>query len=275
MNPYDILGVAKNATDDDIKKAYRKLASQHHPDRGGDTAKFQEIQSAYDTLSDATKRADYDNPPTNNFHFHGNDQFNDEILKEIFGQFNFDPFNQRFTQRRVQKNRDIKFDVFLTLRETLSDQIRTFSIKTPNGLTNNVDLKIPAGITSGTQIKYPSLGDRQFTNLPAGDLYATVHVQSDPNFEVNGLDLITHLTIDCFSAIIGSEQTVVGLDNTKFIIKTPKYCQHGVKLKITGHGLPANGKDIKGNLYVQINISIPKDLSDRQLELIRSIQYNQ
>lgn len=273
MNPYEVLGVARTATADEIKRAYRGLASRHHPDKGGDTARFQEIQSAYDILSNPEKRAEYDNPPAQHFHFGGD--FGGVDLNDIFAQFGFNPMNGRFTQQRAQRNRDVRFDVHLTLRDTLEDQTRTFSIKTHNGERREVDLRIPAGVTSGTQIKYPGLGDNRFTNVPAGDLYAQIHVQADPNFEVQGLDLVTGLTIDCFAAILGTEQTVTGLDGTQFVIRTPRYCQPGTKLKIAGHGLPAYGKDVKGNLYVRINISIPRQLSEPQLELIKTIQTNQ
>lgn len=271
MNYYEVLGVPKTATPEEIKRAYRKLASQHHPDKGGDTAKFQQVEEAYRTLSDPQKRQEYDNPAPQmgpgGFHFN----FGNADLNDIFAQFGFGaggPF-ARHAQRR---NPDIRTEIVLGLQETLYNQNKTVSVRTASGERQNVDVQIPKGITSGTTIKYPGLGDNMFQNLPAGDLYITVNVLRHPNYQVAGLDLITNLTIDCFQAIIGSEQTVIGLDGKTFIIKTPAGCQNGTKLKISGEGLHGFQQDTKGNLLVQVTVTVPTNLSNEQLDLVRLIQ---
>lgn len=270
MTHYDTLGVAKNATPEEIKRAYRKLASQHHPDKGGDTSKFQQVEEAYRVLSDPQKRAEYDNPVQqmgpNHFHFN----FNNGNMEDIFAQFGFDMFGRRHPPQ-PRRNKDIRAELALTLVDTLIDQQKTLSIKTADNQRQNVDITIPKGITSGTTIKYPGLGDHLYGNLPRGDLYLTVNVQANPLFQVQGLDLVTPLTIDCFQAILGSEQTVKGLDGKEFIIRTPAACQPGMKLKITGEGLYAFHQDIKGSLFVQINVTIPKNLNQEQLNLIQTI----
>lgn len=277
MNHYETLGVNKSATPDEIKKAYRKLASQHHPDKGGDTAKFQEIQTAYDTLSDPDKRAAYDNPnPFNGGHSHFDFGGMPPGMADIFSQFNFgpghDPFGRFRQAPQPRRNKDIRAEIEMGLQETLSDQPKTLSIRTANGERQTIDITVPKGITSGTTIKYPGLGDGMFTNLPKGDFYLTVNILRHPSYQVNGLDLIVSLTINCFQAIIGSEQTIVGLDGKVFTIQTPQGCQPGTKLKISGEGLCGFQNDIKGNLYVQVNVSIPTNLTDEQKELIKSIQ---
>ena len=274
MNPYEILGVAKTATPEEIKKAYRKLAAQHHPDRGGDTAKFQEIQAAYDTLSDPEKRAQVDNPVQQmgpgHFHF----DFGNGDINDIFARFNFggghDPFAGFRQQQR--RNRDVRAELNIGLQETLEEQTKTLNIKTSESQRQNIDVRIPRGITSGTTIKYPGLGDNMFGNLPAGDLYLTVNVLQHPTYKVSGLDLVMGLTIDCFQAILGCEQTIVGLDNKVFTIQTPQGCQPGTKLKIPGEGLWGFQQDIKGSLFVEVAITIPRNLTDEQKELIKSIQ---
>jgi curved DNA-binding protein len=276
MNPYEILGVAKTATPEEIKKAYRKLAAQHHPDRGGNTAKFQEIQAAYDTLSDPAKRAQLDNPVhqmgPGHFHF----DFGNGDINDIFARFNFgggpNPFDNFRQQQQPRRNRDIRAELNLGLQETLEEQSKTLNIRTSDSRNQNIDIKIPRGITSGTTIKYPGLGDNMFGNLPAGDLYLTVNVLRHPSYTANGLDLVMGLTIDCFQAIIGSEQTVVGLDGKVFVIQTPQGCQPGTKLKIPGEGLYVFQQDIKGNLYIEIQVTIPKDLTEEQKQLIQTIQ---
>ena len=277
MNHYEVLGVAKTASPDEIKRAYRKLASQHHPDKGGDTARFQEIQTAYDTLSNPDKRAAYDNPMPQmgpgGFHFDFSDNQN---LNDIFNRFGFNPFggNDPFAHMRQQqprRNKDIRAQIDLGLQETLEDQHKTLGMRTPDGQSTTIDVNIPRGITSGTTIKYPGLGEGMFTNLPRGDLYLTVNVLRHPTYQPNGLDLIVNLTIDCFQAIIGSEQTIVGLDGKIFTIQTPTGCQQGTKLKISGEGLWGFQQDIKGSLYVQVNVSIPTNLSDNHKQLVKTI----
>lgn len=277
MDLYSILGVDKKATADEIKTAYRKLASKHHPDKGGDTVKFQEIQSAYDTLSNPDLRAQYDNPQPNNVHFNFNQNSADINLDDIFSRFGFgNPFqgHPHFRQQE-RKNKDIKTTIQLTLRDVLTPQLKTLRIKTSDNQLQTVDIAIPKGVTSNTTIRYPNLGDNMFTNLQRGDLYINVQVINDTQFEVGGLDLTTNLTINCFEAILGSEQTVYGLDGKQFIIQTPPGCQPETRLKILGEGLPAFQKDIVGNLYIKIKVSVPKDLTESQLEQIRNIHINQ
>jgi curved DNA-binding protein len=273
MNYYEVLGVAQTATPDEIKRAYRKLASQHHPDKGGDTAKFQQIEEAYRVLSDPQKRAEFDNPVQQmgpghfNFNFNGNDV----NINDIFSQFGFDPFGRGHPFQQPRRNKDVRANLVLRLHETLEDQLKTLNIRTPEGNQKNVDVRIPRGITSGTTIKYPSLGDTMFANLPPGDLLLAVHIEPNPNFQTSGLDIITSLTIDCFQAILGSEQTVYGLDGKQFVIQTPQGCQPGTKLKIAGEGLWEFQKDVKGSLFVNISVSIPKNLTEEQKQLIQTI----
>lgn len=265
MNPYEILGISNTASPEEIKKAYRKLASQNHPDKGGDTAKFQDIQRAYDILSDPQKKQNFDSGGHGPQHFH----INPENFEDIFSFFGFQrsPFNQN----RQRKNQDIRTTINLNLEDTLEDFQKNILIQTPNQ-QKTFDIKIPKGITSGTTIKYPNLGDTFFSNLPPGDLYLTININFHSKFQTVGLDLLTNLTIDCFQAILGCEQTVVGLDNTVYSIKIPAGIQPNTKLKISGAGLPAFRQDIKGSLLIQILISIPTNLSDEQKNLLNEIQ---
>lgn len=271
MDYYQTLGVTRRATPDELKRAYRKLASQHHPDRGGDTARFQEIQAAYDTLSDPQKRQQYDNPQPQHQHFEFN--FGPGGMDEIFSNFfrgHQNPFQHARQQPR--RNKDIRAEVAIGLQETLTDAKRTLNIRSQNGVNQTVDITIPRGVSAGTTIKYPGLGDHLFENLPRGDLYLTVNIYNNPNFEASGLDLVTNLTIDSFDAILGVDAQIVGLDGKVFTVRTPKSCQHGTKLKIPGEGLYKFQQDIKGNLYVKIHIKIPVNLTDEQLEQIRTIK---
>ncbi len=265
MNPYEVLGISATASPEEIKKSYRKLASQHHPDKGGDTARFQQIQSAYDILSDPQKRQEYDNPAPRHHHFN----FHGTNIEEIFAQFGFG--HHPFGRVHPRKNQDIRTTIVLNLEDTLLDAKKSIFIQTHNQ-TRTLEIQIPKGITSGTTIKYPNLGDNSLSNLPPGDLYLTVNISQHPRFQTSGLDLLTNLTIDCFQAILGCEQTIVGLDNKIFSIRIPSGCQPNTKLKIPGEGLPGFQNDIKGHLLVQILINIPNNLSDHQKNLLIELQ---
>ena len=268
MDYYSILGVNKQASPEEIKRAYRKLASQHHPDKGGDTAKFQEIQTAYDTLSDPQKRQEYDNPNfgAQNIHF----DFGDSPFADIFAQFGFG--RGGFQQQQPRRNKDLRVEVPVGLGETLNDQNKTISVQMTNGERQTVNITIPRGITSGTTIKYTGLGDSMFSNLPKGDLLVTIQVLPHPTYIPNGLDLITQLNIDCFDAITGCQQTVVGLDGRIFQVTVPAGTQPNTKLKLVGEGLWGFRQDVKGSLFVNVNITIPKNLTAEQEEIVRSIK---
>lgn len=269
MDYYSVLGVSRDASPEDIKRAYRRLASKHHPDKGGEDAKFQEIQKAYEVLSDPQKRQQHDNP--NQFHFDVNSGNMDDVFGQMFRHFGFNPFHPG-GRAQPQRNRDTRVELILNLEETLADQTKVISVRNANGDRDNIDISIPRGITSGTTIKYPNLGDNSNADLPRGDLYITVHVKVNPEYAVNGLDLIQNLTIDSFDAILGCEREVETLDHKRFMVKIPAGCQHSTKLKITGQGLYAFRNDIRGNLFINLNIKTPTNLTEHQLQLIRSAQ---
>lgn len=273
MNYYEILEIAKTATPDEIKRAYRKLASKHHPDKGGDTSKFQQIEEAYRILSDPQQRAQYDNPPQqNNFRFDFGGQNAGMNLDDIFQQFGFQFGGHPFQQHRAPRNHDLRTQLVLSLQDTQRDQIKTLSIRHTNGTRHTVDVRIPRGITSGTTIQFGGLGDAVVNNAPPGNLLVEVVVNDHPKFTRSGLDITTRLTLDVWDAIIGSEQTVHGINGEQYVIKTPFGCQPGQKLKISGEGLWGFQNDIKGHLFVQVDVVIPKNMNDRQIELIRQIK---
>lgn len=267
MDYYSVLGVNRDASPDDIKKSYRKLASKHHPDKGGDKAKFQEIQQAYDTLSNPEKRQQYDNP-AHNVRFNVNTDNMEDIFGSMFHQFGFNPFHQG--GRQQQRNRDIRINLEIPLHETLVEQTKIINIKTEKGGQENVNITVPRGVDTGTSIKYAGLGDDSNSLLPRGDLYVTIHVMPNPKFMVNGLDVFHPTIIDSFDAMLGTECEIETLSKKRFSVKIPAGCQPGTKLKIPGEGLYAFRNDIRGNLYVVIQVKTPTDLTEHQLQLIRS-----
>lgn len=277
---YETLGVQKTVTADELKKVYRKLASEHHPDRGGDTAKFQEIQAAYDILSDPNKREQYNYGLENGekaFHFHSGNAGDMGDIFTIFRQHfggQADPFAQFRQQRQPQKNRDVRVAVRLELVDTLTDQTRTLTLSIP-GVSNeeNIEIKIPQGVFTGAMIRYPGLGDKSHPNLPRGDLYVQIHVNDHPVFQVHGADLVMPLAISAFEAITGCEKEIVGLDGHAVALVIPKGAQYGTKFGIKDQGLyNSNAPGKRGRLIVILDISIPTNLSDEQLSIIKSMQ---
>jgi curved DNA-binding protein len=270
MDYYKILNVSETSTKEEIKSAYRKLAAKHHPDRGGDTAQFQEIQSAYDVLSDPVKRQEYDATRKNSYRkFHFTD-FGESPPDDFFGQFGFaDSF---FNFSRARKNPDIKITADIELKETLDDTIKYISVRTKNNENKTLQVKIPRGIKSGTVMKYGGGGESIFPNMPPGDLYVTINVLDNPAFKSIGLDLEHEIYIDCFDAILGCEIEITTLSDKTFRIKIPENTQQFTKFKIPGEGLYEFHKDIKGNLYIKTNIVIPSNLTTEQLTLIKQIK---
>jgi DnaJ-class molecular chaperone len=177
MDHYNTLGVAKTAGPDEIKKAYRKLASQNHPDKGGDTAKFQEIQTAYDTLSDPQKRQQYDNPQPQFHGFHGRGQ------PGFQGGFDFnDIFGQVFRNHSQQPQQQIfRTMVIINLEQVYTGGEEVLKLQTPNG-TNVIKIDIPKGIQEGGQVKYENV-------IPGAGLMVEFRVRPHLRFERRMNDL--------------------------------------------------------------------------------------
>lgn len=270
MTYYEILGITKEASADEIKKAYRKLASVHHPDKGGDTTKFQEIQVAYDTLSDPTKKQQYDMQLSGTRHQHHS--FNDLDIDEVLRTFGFSfDMGSPFGRQQPRRNRDLRIEIPVTLESTLADQTKIIQIKTAAGTNTPVEVKIPRGVIGETTVKYSGLGDDLFTTLPRGDLYVHFNVQNADNFQANGLDLYTKVNVNCLLSIVGGKVTVIGLDNKQFELTLPKGTQAGMKFRIPQNGLYQLNSTVRGDLYVEIALTVPTDLTEEHLASIQSI----
>jgi curved DNA-binding protein len=267
MDPYQTLGVNQNASEEEIKKAYKKLASKNHPDRGGDTAKFQDIQSAYQTLCDPQKRRQIDNPQTNfEFNFGGGQDMND-IFSQMFGSSGQSPFGHRRAQPR--RNKDLKVNITVTLASTLERQRKTVRVQTTNRTQFEVDLDIPQGVTSGTTIKFSGRGDNFFESLTRGDLYVIIVVEANEQFEVFGENVLTELEVNSFDAIIGCEKTVLGIDGREFKIKIPAGSQHSTKYRLDSQGLFRMNSTIRGDLIVSLIVRTPKLTPEQLNQLVK------
>jgi curved DNA-binding protein len=281
-NAYETLGVPKGASEEEIKRAYRKLAAQHHPDKqGGNTAKFQEIQSAYETLSDPQKRAQHDNPNPfqhfsqggphgNHFEFHFGGGGPEDLFAQFFNQGGggHNPF-QRHAQPR--RNKDLRVQLSVSLASTINLQKKTISVQTTKGDRYTVDVDIPRGVNNGTTIKYTQMGDNMFDTLTRGDLYVIINVENDNRFEIHGINLVANMEIDSIEAITGTDKTIQSIDGKEYNVKIPSGCQYGQKFGLQGQGLYQMNSSHRGDLIVNVIIKTPI-LNENQLTALRNIK---
>jgi curved DNA-binding protein len=272
MDYYNILGVDRSASQDDIKKAYRKLAAKHHPDRGGDTAKFQEISAAYDTLSNPDKKSQYDNPqPQGGFQQYGGmpPGFED-VFAQAFGQ----GFGDIFGARRAQpvRNKTLNLQTYISLEEAFNGKELIANIQLPSGRDQMLEVKIPAGIRDGTVLRLAGMGDDSIGNAPRGDIHLSIHLNQHPIFQRSNDDLLMTLQLSCLEAIVGCTKRFDTIDGRTLEINIQPGTQHGQVMSVQGHGMPnMSDNRMKGRLLLNISITIPRNLTEEQKDLIRQI----
>lgn len=249
-NHYQTLGVDRNATPDEIKKAYRRLASQHHPDKGGDKTKFQEIQSAYDTLSNPQKRAMHDSPQ-NPFGNMGGQGFDFDSIFNVFGT--------RFNQPRQQHQRAM-MTLWITLVDVSRGGPKTISVGTHQG-TLTVEIEIPPGIDDGASVQYPGIG-------PGGmDLVITFRIHPNPRWERQGLNLAMDYPVDIWDLITGTEITIQDILGATLSLTVPARTQPGTVFRLRERGL-AQRSGAKGDLLVRVQARIPDNIPQPIIDAI-------
>lgn len=276
MDYYQILGISENADQEEIKKSYRRLAAKHHPDKGGDTAKFQEISAAYDTLSDPQKKAQYDAQRQggfNNFEgIHPNMGGGFDNLHDIFN-FAFGPGFAGFHRqhRQSQRNKDLTIRVTVSFKQSyLGTQIEA-RYKLPSGKEQTVAIDVPPGVQSGQVIRYQGLGDDSIPNLPRGNLNVNVMVEADQYFQRRGSDLYKTLNIDVFEAMLGCTKEFEGLDGKPQSITIRPGIQHGTEFVSTGKGFRDVNTGRTGNFVLEIAVEIPAITDPTQINQLKEI----
>ncbi len=281
---YKILGVNKNATDEELKKAYRKLAMKYHPDHTkGDKAaedKFKSVNEAYAVLSDKEKRKQYDTYGSEDFHqrFSQEDIFRNFDFGEIFKEFGFGggrgggvrfTFGGQAGQHRAQpvKGSDLVYELPLTLQEVYSGASKSVAFDR-SGRSERMSVKIPKGMTDGKKLRIAGKGDPSPFGGPAGDLLIQARILPDPVFRAEGRDIHLDREIRLTEAILGTRLSIPTLDGKELSLKIPAGTRHGTKMRLAGHGLPAMKGDARGDLYVTVLVAVPRSLDPEQRRLV-------
>lgn len=308
---YTTLGVAKTATEKEIKQAFRKLARKHHPDLNpgdkGAEAKFKELNEANEVLSDPAKRKKYDElganwrayenapPPGAGSPFGrgagaGGYQVSQEDMADMFGGAS--PFSDFFTtffgseggpgpsagargsrgRPRNRKGQDVEHPFELDLEEALRGSVQRLQLR-HDGHSRSVEVRIPAGVTDGSRVRVAGEGERGTGSGASGDLYLRVQLKPHPVFEIKARDVYTKTRVPVTTVVLGGEVDVVTPDAKTLRLKVPAGTQSGQRFRLRGHGLPAVGKpDDRGDLYANVEVEIPKALTDEERALYEQLR---
>lgn len=280
MNYYDILGVQKQASQQEIKSAYRKLAMEHHPDRGGDESHFQKINQAYETLGDPNKRSRYDNE------MHGQHQgtnfrnFEDinSVFNDIFGQsprgFNFEFGRGRSGHGATRaRNLDLNIKCRISFLDSFLGKELEASFMLPSGRMESVAINIPAGVNSGDTLRFKGMGDDTYPQVDRGHLNVTVLVEQDPNFSRRGDDITTIIEIDSIEAMIGCIKPVETIDGKIMNIRIRPGVSHGGEFAAHGLGFQNVQTGHKGDFIIVVYVKMLEILDPnirRRLEDIKN-----
>ncbi|MCC5789311.1 MAG: J domain-containing protein [Opitutales bacterium] len=291
---YATLGVDRNASAEEIKKAFRKLARLYHPDLSKDKsssdAKFKAINEANEVLRDPVKRKKYDqlganwdqtqgapqNPyhsqetPEQEFHFDGTG-FSD-FFEQYFSSGGFNQHGQTHTRAsQVYRGNDIEGDILITLDEAMTGALRSVSLQTLNRQTGqtktrNFKVRIPPGATDGRRIRVPGHGEQGFGGGPSGDLFLRVRHAAHPDFTSLNTDIFHELDIAPWEAVLGATVTVPTLDGS-IRMRVPPNSENGQRLRVRGRGLPKEKKGSRGDFFVILQVQLPQNLSSNERAL--------
>ncbi|WP_311406037.1 DnaJ C-terminal domain-containing protein [Lancefieldella rimae] len=292
---YDVLGVKRDASKSDIQKAFRKLAAKYHPDAGGDENKFKEISEAYNTLSDESKRKEYDQMlmfggiPGSGFGGRGTQggytyttNVDGADFADIFGGMGgmggFD-FSSIFGGGRAAANRpsaggDLTMSVEVSFDEALKGTSRKATYRIPStGDEQTLTIKIPAGAYDGMKLRYKKRGEYGINGGQRGNLVVSIKVDPHPVFKRDGADVRMELPISMYEAALGATVEVPTPDGTTVRLKVPAGTQNGKTFRFRELGAPrVKNPDSRGALYVSVDVKIPTRLTKKEREALESLK---
>jgi curved DNA-binding protein len=292
---YAILGVPRDASAEDIKKAFRKLARKHHPDVARDKKaaeeKFKEINEANEVLGDPVKRAKYDRlgadwqhegefpPPgrgaaAHEFNF-GGTGFSDFFEQYFSGASRYGFPGEAHGRPRGGTQRfrggDVEGDILVTLEEAMHGSVRSISLQmadpqTGRAETHTFQVRIPPGVTNGKRIRVPGQGEPGSGGGEAGDLYLRVRHAAHPDFSTQGADVFHELDIAPWEAVLGADVSVPTLDGT-VKLRIPPGSENGQQLRVRGRGLPKGKSGERGDFHVILTVQTPAHSTDEERTL--------
>lgn len=256
MDHYATLGISKNASAEEIKKAYRKLASRHHPDKGGDKAKFQQIQEAYSILSDPEKKEQYDNPMPQGspFGFTMNMGENGVNINDLFSHI----FNQPNMHRPSRQY--FRTSISLSLRDAYEGGTKVVELNTQTG-KKVIQVNIPKGVNSGDQVRYEKVIDQ-------ASLIIEFQVMPDLRFERRNADLYCNQSISVLDLIAGTDIEFTTISGKKLNVHIKSKTQPFMNIKIAGHGMPIPNTDRFGDQYLLLKPFIPDNIDNEIIDTI-------
>jgi curved DNA-binding protein len=295
---YKILGVDKNATKDDIKKVFRRLAKKYHPDKNpGDKAseeKFKEVTEANEVLSDPEKRKKYDQLGSNwkqyeNAGADANNRYRNYQpgnqgdgaaysgnFDELFGNVGgFSDFFESFfggrtsntRQSRPRKGKDYEASLSISLEEAHHGTEKEFTLD-----GKKIRIKITPGIEHGKKLRLKQQGSEGISGGEKGDLYINIKIENHSHFERNGNDLYCNLDVDLYTAVLGGKKPLKTLDGKTINVNIPPETEGGTTFRIKEMGMHhSNNPNLKGDLFVKVNVKLPKHLSHKEIELFKEL----
>jgi curved DNA-binding protein len=269
MDYYSILGVPRNASQDEIRKAYKKKSMQHHPDRGGDEEKFKQVNEAYQNLGNPQKRSEYDNPQPQ-YRYSTSNPFQSGMggnFEDIFAQFGFGT-----AHHRQQRNKDVKLSYTLDFNDIFTGRGISVAYNLPSGRREFLDVKIPAGIKNGDVVNFAGYGDDSIPHLPRGNLHLQLRVPTHRLWKRDEDNLTAHFKISVLDLIIGTEIELSTPTGRTLSLTVPKGTKPGTMFSIAGHGVPNVNTNRPGNLYIKVDGVVPNITDENILKKLKEIR---
>jgi curved DNA-binding protein len=297
---YALLGVARTASDKEIRSAYRKLARKYHPDLNpndkASEARFKEIGEAYEVLSDKDKRAKYDRFGANwqqaeaaeragaaagggytssgggrrvSVDFGGGEDV--DGLGDLFEQLFGGARGAGTGRRGPRRGEDVDYGVAVNLEEAFGGTSRTIQVQQADGSLQRLEVKIPAGVTDGSRVRVAGKGGPGFGGGAAGDLYLVISVLPNARFRREGDDLSTTLEVPLERVVLGGEVFVPTPRGSRLALKLPPETQNGQRFRLSGQGMPRLGENSRGDLYAEVKVVLPTNLTERERALFAEL----